>query len=95
MSKSKSPVTITKIRKVLSRCRFDPRAGGPLKIIVDMHGENPRYLEDRAIEMIREAQMAINIDNNVYSLKMDHAITLLAMAQCINEQMSHIKSSKA
>ena len=83
------------MRKIFSQCKFDPKVGGPLKVIVDMHHDDPRYLESRAIEMIREAQLAaINNQNEVYISKMELAITLLAMAQCINEH-ARTKSSKA
>jgi hypothetical protein len=92
----KQTVTVTKIRKVLARCKFDPKKGGPLAIIIEQHIDDPRYLESRAIEMIREAQLAIRQemtgpDNpmtgfDVYQSKMDNAILLLAIAEVVNDQ---------
>jgi len=86
---------MTKIRKVLQRCRFDPKKIGPLSVIIEAHDTDPRYLESRAIEMIREAQLAIRQDVtgpdnpvtgfDVYQQKMDNAIVLLAIAQVVNE----------
>lgn len=63
------------LRETLMQSVFDPRAPGPMSIIVGL--DNPQYGEIKAIELIREAQ-AHPTD---YHEKVTQAISLLALAR--------------
>ncbi len=82
----KKTVNKTLISKVLSESQFDPRQGGPLKAILDEFKDNPTYLENRAIELIREAQLSVSWPT-IYAEKSQKVICLLAMARAIRETM--------
>lgn len=73
---------MTAIRKVLMSCLFDPRAEQtPFNSIAVISG--PDYLHNRAVEFIREAVDAfdINGDTETYHNRMQLAIGLLALAK--------------
>ncbi len=65
------------LREILMQSLFDPREQGPMQVILSQN--DPRYFEFRAIEMIKEAQLAQ--EPLVYHEKMSKAITLLGMAR--------------
>ncbi|HUP77613.1 MAG TPA: hypothetical protein VM260_03560 [Pirellula sp.] len=81
--KRKRQITKTLISKLLRESAFDPRVRGPFKIIIEEHGDDPRTLENRAIEMIREAQ--IGRDDPSYHDKISKAIALLVIARASTE----------
>jgi hypothetical protein len=80
---------------MLTESVFDPKKPGPLAIILEAHGDDPNYLESRAIELIKEAQFAMkDLDAiGLYDDKMRKANGLLLLARCIranqfNESMA-------
>lgn len=54
----KKTIGIKSLQKCLSESAFNPKEDGPLKIICDQN--DPKYCEMRAVELIREAQIAIS-----------------------------------
>lgn len=88
------------MKKLLAECAFNPRIPNhPLSIILNVHGDNPHFLEGRAIEMIMEAQLSRDQSNpgpgskawtEQYHEKMTKAIALLTIAR-----MATIKKMKA
>ncbi len=49
----------TQLKDILRGCAFDPRNDGPSQVVVEIAQANPRYAEDKAIELIREGQIAL------------------------------------
>ena len=45
-------ITISRLRKAMQKCVFDPREPGPMSLILDV--DNPEYWERRAIEQLNE-----------------------------------------
>ncbi len=92
-SKRKVQVSKTQLGELLRESQFDPRVDGSMKIIVDTAVTNPRYAEDRAIELIREAQQALaqlapGPDDAIaaaykYHRNMKNAISLLALGRAL------------
>ncbi len=77
------------IRKILMDSLFDPRdKATPFSIVVDMN--DPKYLENRAIEMIREAQICQPAEE--YNEKIVRAISLLALSRAMREPEKKKKS---
>lgn len=87
---------MTRIKQLLQESQIDPRAvNSPLTVIVDAVVSNPRYGEDRAIEMITEAKRtfdqpsgspevaAQNLEQ--YHRQMTNAISLLALSRAMRE----------
>ena len=77
----KKKPSMTTIKKYLTSCAFDPRKPGPMAIIADSGG--PEYYEQRAIELIKEAQNIMKGPpdyQNHYDDKLSSAIRLLALA---------------
>jgi hypothetical protein len=70
----------TAIAKVLSGAVLDPRAEGPFHVIATTAGR--QYHEMRAVEMIREAVDAFELNGELttYMSKMSMALSLLALA---------------
>lgn len=79
----KKKVTKTLITKILRESGFDPADGGPLAVIMEIHRDNPVFLENRALEMIRESQLCT--DAATYAEKSQKAIWLLAVARATRE----------
>jgi hypothetical protein len=82
----------TRLKQILRDSSFDPRADdGPNSVIVDAAVGNPRYAEDRAIELIREAQLAMRSTSDVSSAWHQYvacvlrAIGLLALALAVRD----------
>lgn len=72
--------SLTSLKQLLVRCAFDPRKPGPMKAIVESGDRN--FWELRAIELIREAQDAIEQGhNNFYHDQITRAISLLALSK--------------
>ncbi len=70
----------TELKKTINESVFDPNAKTPLSVIVQM--DNPQYGELRAIELINEAQVAINTGSlQTYHDKITQAIALLGLAR--------------
>lgn len=79
-------ITKTLIKKILKQSEFDPRQNGPLSTILADFRNDPKYLEDRAIEFLREAQLVTaKEDMPVYIEKSQKAICLLVMARAVRE----------
>ncbi len=86
---------MTRLKELLRESVIDPRSDGPLGIIVETSQSNPRYAEDRAIEMIREAQQAIHSPTvglvqaveriETYHSRMKDAITLLVLSRALKD----------
>lgn len=72
-------MTATAIKKLLSEAAFNPKTPGPLSAILE--SKDPNYLPQRAIELIREAQISTRRDDKLRSMKL--AIQLLVMTQAI------------
>jgi hypothetical protein len=69
----------TKIKKILSECAFDPRANGPMKVIVEMN--DTFYYTGRAQEFISNGTIALaNGDIEPAKVAIRNAISLLALA---------------
>lgn len=68
---------------ILRQSAVDPRNDGPTRVIADIAAENPRYLEDRAVELVREAQ-AGEPGTLAYHEMLCRAIGLLAMARAVH-----------
>ena len=76
----------TRLKEILRDSAFDPRSDGVNRIITETAVLNPQYAEDRAIEMIREAQLGLNsgeYDGQDYLVNMRRAIGLLALAVAV------------
>ena len=85
-SKQKTP-SQTQMKEILRECAFDPRTDGPSRVIVEIAAANPRYAEDRAVELLREAQMSLNLGTlegvDQYTANVKKAIGLLALALAV------------
>ncbi len=80
--KRKRKITKTLLSSLLSESSFDPKATGPFSVIIEEHSKDPVYLENRAKEMVGEAQHAAKAnDFVVYHEKMQKAIALIALAR--------------
>lgn len=79
--KKKQLPSRTTLRKILSEAAFDPREEGtPLNVIATTAGRN--YHTNRALEMIREASDALELNGeaSTFHEKMRMAMGLLALA---------------
>lgn len=85
----KKQLTKTMIGKFLRESAFNPKDLGPLKVVIENHSEDPNYLEDRAREMIADAQLAAKTGQlPAYHEKMQKAITLAAVARGVRTLLS-------
>lgn len=92
---AKQRPSLTSLKELLRQSAFDPRADGPFAIVVDVATANPRYAEDKAKELIAQAQACLdrktlnpaeatkNLSN--YHDFMQQAIGLLALARALRE----------
>lgn len=77
----------TRLKDILRGCAFDPRNDGPTRVVVEIAQANPRYAEDKAIELIREGQLALGqctaegVAHHADNLK--KAIGMLALALAV------------
>lgn len=67
------------LQKLLAESVFNPDSIGPLKIIADLR--NAAYCEIRAIELIQEARLTPESNNEYYHDKIKQAISLLVLAR--------------
>ena len=76
-------LTKTLIGSLLNQSKIDPKKVlPPLSIVIEMN--RPQYLEDKAIELIYQAQhalMALTDPGEEYNDRMVQAITLLTIAR--------------
>lgn len=84
--------SLTSLKETLRQSAFDPRAKGPWEIIVDIASSNPRYAEDKAKELIAQAQNVLEAkvspadakkNLETYQGLMKDAISLLALARAL------------
>jgi hypothetical protein len=84
------PVNKTQIRSLLLESAFDPKIPGPLASILE--SSDPKYLMQRAVEMIRSAQLpGAKINDIRNNIKV--ALSLLAMARALSEP-AEVKAKK-
>jgi hypothetical protein len=86
MPNSKKP-SKKELRQIISESIFDPRNPGLLSPILESN--NPEYLFNRAVELIREAQLAKNKNPQ---LKL--AISLLGMARLLLRTPQEVEKPK-
>ena len=69
-------VSFTAVTKILTRCKFNPREAGTMRVLADM--ENQQYYMSRAIEQIHDAQA--NFEKGPMTSGLIKAIQLLVLA---------------
>jgi len=71
-------ISRTQLNKILAESLFDPRKPGQYKAVVDMN--DAKFLRQRAIELLTEAEWSENGDD-----KVRQAITFLAVSRCFKQ----------
>lgn len=78
-----------KLRILLNESLVDPRKPGLLTVILE--SDNPRYLVERSMEMLREALIP---GSDVPTFRIRDAITILAMSRLLMAQQQEKPSEK-
>ncbi len=68
------------IRKILTDSSFNPKKPGPMKIIVDVGGNDVDYYLKRAIETVHNTREMRKCGRGLAMPKLKMAISLLALA---------------
>jgi hypothetical protein len=69
-------LTYRNIQSVLRECQFNPKDRSPMSVILDINDAS--YYRNRAIELIKSADLADNYEDSVEPLR--KAIKLLAVS---------------
>lgn len=90
----KQKPSLTSLKELLRQSAFDPRASGPMAVVTEIATSNPRYSEDKAKELIAQAQAVLEAkvspdtakaNLETYQLLMTDAISLLVLARALRQ----------